>query len=72
MTTEFCLCGHAAKDHTKQAGKCSQCDCREFDLDPFLEAGPDGKPVVTFLEPIEDLLEPTDEEMEREHERERW
>lgn len=62
MTTQdFCLCSHSAAAHHRGAGKCSQCSCSEFDLDPFLEAGPDGRPVVAILDPIERLLEEPEE-----------
>ena len=54
MTGDFCLCIHALEAHDPDDGPCRECNCDHFELDPFLEAGPDGKPVTTFLRPVEE------------------
>jgi hypothetical protein len=41
--TDFCLCCHPEKAHLK-GWQCSECNCRYYEPDPYLEAGPDGQP----------------------------
>lgn len=42
----FCLCCHAEESHV-QGWECLECNCIAYEFDPFLEAGPDGKPHTT-------------------------
>lgn len=48
--TNFCLCTHRATSHV-DGQECSECNCPIYELDVFLEEGPDGKPVTTMLRP---------------------
>lgn len=49
MTTNYCLCAHPEASHLEV--RCSECNCDYYELDVFLEEGPDGKPVTTMLRP---------------------
>lgn len=47
----FCSCCHPEGAHDLG---CSECHCRVYEFDPYLEAGPDGLPHTTRDTPLEE------------------